>query len=223
MKFLTFLNSGCLDICLNMLKSAENVGISMDDFIIACMDEDAYNSLIHSGYKNSFLYMDNELKEYQDWTLNENSGFRNIVKYKWKVIESTHKKYPNLMWVDTDIVFVENPVEILSNHEEVLFQTDNPGYTICTGFMVFNGTKKCRELIEECASHDSADDQIIMNQIALTKYNDYIALLSEDLFPNGNVYYKQGRKKNAMIIHNNWMVGIENKMNKFKEEGYWYL
>ena len=127
------------------------------------------------------------------------------------------------MWVDTDIVFVENPVEILSNHEEVLFQTDNPGYTICTGFMVFNETKKCRELIEECASYDSADDQIIMNQIALSKYNDYVALLSEDLFPNGNVYYKQGRKNNAMIIHNNWMVGIETKMNKFKEEGYWYL
>ena len=223
MKFLTFLNSGCLDICLNMLKSAENVGINMDDFIIACMDEDAYKSLSQSGYKNSFLYMDNELKEYQNWTLNEDSGFRNIVKYKWKVIESTHKKYSNLIWVDTDIVFVENPVEILSNHEEVLFQTDNPGYTICTGFMVFNHTKKCRELIEECASHDSADDQIIMNQIALSKYNDYIALLSEDLFPNGNVYYKQGRKENAMIIHNNWMVGIENKINNFKEEGYWYL
>ena len=206
-----------------MLRSAENVGINMDDFIIACMDEDAYKSLSQSGYKNSFLYMDNELKEYQNWTLNEDSGFRNIVKYKWKVIESTHKKYSNLIWVDTDIVFVENPVEILSNHEEVLFQTDNPGYTICTGFMVFNHTKKCRELIEECASHDSADDQIIMNQIALSKYNDYIALLSEDLFPNGNVYYKQGRKENAMIIHNNWMVGIETKMNKFKEEGYWYV
>ena len=56
-----------------------------------------------------------------------------------------------------------------------------------------------------------------------SKYNDYVALLSEDLFPNGNVYYKQGRKNNAMIIHNNWMVGIETKMNKFKEEGYWYL
>jgi len=45
MKFLTFLNSGCLDICLNMLKSAENVGIDMDDFIISCLDEDSYKFL----------------------------------------------------------------------------------------------------------------------------------------------------------------------------------
>lgn len=38
MKFLTFLNYGCNDICLNMLKSAKNVGINMDDSIIACME-----------------------------------------------------------------------------------------------------------------------------------------------------------------------------------------
>ncbi|MHA2113177.1 MAG: putative nucleotide-diphospho-sugar transferase, partial [Candidatus Hodarchaeales archaeon] len=69
-----------------MLKSAENVGINMDDFIIACMDEDVYKSFILEGYKGSFLYMDNELKEYQDWTFDKNSGFRNIVRHKWKII-----------------------------------------------------------------------------------------------------------------------------------------
>lgn len=54
MKFLTFLNSGCRDICLNMLKSAENVGINMDDFIIACMDEDVYESFILEDIKVLF-------------------------------------------------------------------------------------------------------------------------------------------------------------------------
>ena len=94
MKFLTFLNSGCLDICMNMLKSAENVGINMDDFIIACMDEDVYKSLILSGYKGAFLYMEQQLKEYQDWTFNQNSGFRNIVRHKWKIIDQVQKEHP---------------------------------------------------------------------------------------------------------------------------------
>jgi hypothetical protein len=48
-----------------------------------------------------------------------------------------------------------------------------------------------------------------------------------DLFPNGKVYYetgdKESLKESAYIVHNNWMVGIETKINKFKEEGYWYL
>ena len=225
MKFLTFLNSGCLEICLNMLKSAENVGINMDDFIIACMDEDVHKTLTSMGYKGAYLHMNigGALRKYQDWTLNGKSGFREVVKNKWKIIQEVHKKFPNLMWVDTDIVFKENPVEILSGHSEVLFQTDKPGYVICTGFMVFNDTPECKKLIDECASYDTADDQVIMNQIALKKYNDHIALLSEDLFPNGNVYYKQGRKENAMIVHNNWMVGVETKIEKFKEEKLWLI
>ena len=223
MKFLTFLNSGCLDICLNMLKSAENVGINMDDFMIACMDEEVYNSLSTVGYKGAFLYMDQQLKEYQDWTFNQNSGFRNIVRHKWKIIDQVQKEYPNLMWVDTDIVFKENPVEILTGHEEVLFQTDAPGSTICTGFMVFNETPECRQLVAECGADETDDDQLIMNRIALSKYNDHVALLSEDLFPNGNVYYQQGKKANAMIVHNNWMVGVNTKIAKFKEEGLWFI
>ncbi len=223
MKFLTFLNSGCLDICLNMLKSAENVGINMEDFIIACMDNDVYESLSNKGYVGAYLYIDQQLKGYQDWTFNENSGFRNIVRHKWKIIDEVHRKHPNLMWVDTDIVFKQNPVEILTGHEEVLFQSDSPGSTLCTGFMVFNETQECRKLIEECGSDETDDDQLIMNRIALQKYGDNIAILSEDLFPNGNVYYQQGKKQNAMIVHNNWMVGIEAKIQKFKEEKLWFL
>jgi len=222
-KFLTFLNLGCLDICLNMLKSAEKVGITMDDFIIACMDEEVYKLLLLKGYKGAFLYINQDLKDYQDWTFDSNSGFRDIVRHKWKIIDRVHKEHPNLMWVDTDIVFKENPVEILTGHEEVLFQTDAPGSTICTGFMVFNEKPECRQLVAECGADETNDDQLIMNEIALTKYNEHIALLSEDLFPNGHVYYIQGRKDNAMIVHNNWIKGLQAKIDKFKEEGLWYL
>lgn len=223
MKFLTFLNYGCLDICLNMLKSAENVGIDIDNFIIACLDEDSYKSLILEGYKGAFLYMKQNLKEYQNWTFNENSGFRNIVRHKWKIINEVHQKFPNLIWVDTDIVFKENPIEILTGHEEVLFQSDSPGSTLCTGFIVFNETKECRRLVSECGADDTDDDQLIMNRIALGKYGDNIAILSEDLFPNGHVYYQQGKKEHAMIVHNNWMIGVGTKIEKFKEENLWYL
>ena len=69
MKFLTFLNSGCIDICKNMLISAENVGINMDDFYIACLDLNAYENL--KEYKNAFLHIDQPITEYQDWTFDK--------------------------------------------------------------------------------------------------------------------------------------------------------
>ena len=221
MKFLTFLNSGCIEICKNMLISAENVGINSNDFFIACLDSKSFDAM--KTYKGSFLYMEQELKEYQNWTFDSNSGFRNIVRHKWKLIKKIYEEHPNLIWVDTDIVFKENPVEILSNHEEILFQSDKPGSTLCTGFMVFNNTLECKKLVEECGNDESDDDQLILNRIALQKYSDNIATLSEDLFPNGNVYYQQGKKENAMIVHNNWMVGVQTKIQKFKEENLWYL
>ncbi|MCH2174635.1 MAG: glycosyltransferase family 77 protein [Lentisphaeria bacterium] len=195
----------------------------MNDFYIACMDEQVYRSLILKGYNGAFLFMNSNLKEYQNWTFDSNSGFRNIVRHKWEIINQVHKEHPNLMWIDTDIVFKENPLEILTGHEEVLFQTDSPGHKICTGFMVFNETPKCRQLIEECGADNSNDDQIIMNRIGFRKYNDIIVLLSNDLFPNGHAYYYQGKKENAMIVHNNWILGIEAKINKFKEEGLWFI
>ena len=33
----------------------------------------------------------------------------------------------------------------------------------------------------------------------------------------------EGKKENAVIVHNNFMVGVEIKMQKFKEEKLWFL
>jgi len=221
MKFLTFLNSGCIEICKNMLKSAENVGINMNDFYIACLDSNAYENL--KEYKNAYLHIDQPITEYQDWTFSEKSGFRNIVKNKWSIIKKIYQENKELCWVDTDIVFIENPIEYISGHEEILFQGDSPGSTLCSGFMVFNESKECGEIINECASVVDADDQLIINEIIINKYSNNAAILSRDLFPNGYAYYTEGKKENAVIVHNNFMVGVETKMQKFKEEKLWYL
>ena len=225
MKFLTFLNSGCIDICKNMLISAEKVGINMDNFYIACLDDNAYDNLKH--YKNSFLHINQPITEYQNWTFNKMSGFRNIVKNKWSIIKKIYQENKNLCWVDTDIVFVKNPLELIQGHDKILFQSEsnvkNPKLTLGSGFMIFNDTKECESLVNECGSNEIEDDMLIVNKIALGKYKDHIALLSSDFFPNGHLYYNQGKKEHAYIVHNNWMVGIEEKTKKFKNEKLWFL
>lgn len=220
MKFLTQLNSGCIDICKNMLKSAENVGLNTDDFIIACLDKNAYEALKH--YKGAFLYDDIELKEYQNWSFDPNSTFRKIVKGKWKLISEVYKNNKNLCWVDTDIVFKKNPLAWISDKKEILFQCDIPGSQICSGFMVFNNTDECKNLINDCGIDEIEDDQILINRTAIN-YRSSCALLPLEYFPNGHLYYAKNIKENAIIVHNNHMVGIETKINKFKEEGLWFI
>jgi len=220
MKFLTQLNSGCIDICKNMLKSAELVGLNTDDFIIACLDKNAYDNM--KSYTGAFLYQDNNLTEYQNWSFDKDSNFRQIVKNKWKLIKEIYKDNKSLCWVDTDIVFKQNPLSAIDKNNHILFQCDRPGSLICSGFMVFNSSEKCEQLISECGDNNEEDDQILINNI-VNKYSDICALLDHDRFPNGYAYYTQGKKSNAIIIHNNHMVGIDTKINKFKEEGLWYL
>ena len=222
LKLLTFLNSGCLEICLNMLKSAEHVGIEKEKFYIACLDVHSYEELKARDYVNSFLYKDQNKSAYQNWSSDSKSGFRNVVKHKWNIINQIYQKYPNLIWVDTDIVFKSNPIRLLSGHKEILFQSDLPGSIICTGFMVFNKSKACQRLIKDCSDAGAEDDQIVMNRLALTKYRKSIALLPKEYFPNGNIYYRKGVKKEALIVHNNWILGLDAKIKKFKEEGLWF-
>ena len=104
-----------------------------------------------------------DLKEYQNWSFDSNSTFRKIVKNKWKLIKEIYSNYKNLCWVDTDIVFKQNPLPILEHNTHILFQCDIPGSYICSGFMVFNDTKACEELIFECGENTEEDDQILIN------------------------------------------------------------
>jgi hypothetical protein len=89
--------------------------------------------------------------------------------------------------------------------------------------MVFNNIPECRSLIDDCAENYTEDDQLLVNRLVMEKYFDFHEILSQSLFPNGFVYFEQERKNKAMIIHNNWIVGIENKINRFKNEGVWYV
>jgi hypothetical protein len=226
MKFLTQLNSGCLEICKNMLKSAQTVGLNTDDFIIACLDKDSYEGL--KEYPGAFLYGDyenNNLTGYQDWSFDPNSNFRKIVKSKWKLISEIHSKHKFLCWVDTDIVFVQNPMIFIKDNIKTLFQCDIPGSLICSGFMVFNDTPTSEAIVRVCGSNTEEDDQILINNLVQStpQYAKECALLSQKIFPNGYVYHTLGEKLNAVIVHNNHMVGIDTKINKFKEENLWFI
>lgn len=215
------LNSGCLEICKNMLISANSVGIDPDNFYIACLDNESYNRL-KDQYKNAYLYETNCPTEYCDWTFEPGSEFRKVVQNKWKIIQEIYNKNKELCWVDTDIVFRQNPSKYIENSENILFQCDLPGSLLCSGFMVFNSSKKCEELILDAASFENADDQLVVNQL-VEKYRKHIVILPMNLFPNGFVYYQKGMKYDAVIVHNNHMVGIETKINNFKKEGLWYV
>lgn len=218
MKFLTFLNYGCLEICKNMIQSAIKSGIPSSDFIVYCLDEESYENLKNQVF--CVRYQTDGPKQYQNWSFDANSQFRQVVKHKWQIIKKVYETHKNLCWVDTDIVFLKDIRFLAQQNDSVLVQSDLPGSSICTGFMIFGDNESSKNLIEECAMHVDADDQLIINEIH-EKHN--YKILNEEFFPNGKVYYVYNKKQNALIVHNNHMIGIETKIQHFKNEGLWFI
>lgn len=231
MRYMTFLTSGCIDICKNMLFSAKKVGINHSDFYIFCLDDKSYDEL--SDFNNCIRWksseLDNTSNSYKNYSWTGKSDFRKVTKNKWKIISELYNTYNDICWVDNDVVFRENPINHIKNNDKILFQSDLPGSKLCTGFMVFNDTQHCQRFIKDCSTKipphlwDQFNEQSIINEIALVKYFDHISILDKNLFPNGHFYYKENIKERAVIVHNNWMIGIENKINSFKSENLWFI
>lgn len=44
-----------------------------------------------------------------------------------------------------------------------------------------------------------------------------------DIFPSGHDYFVQGRRNKACVVHNNYIIGIERKIQRFREANLWQL
>ncbi|MFN9952758.1 MAG: putative nucleotide-diphospho-sugar transferase, partial [bacterium] len=109
---MTYLNSGCKSICDNMLYSANSVGISKDQFLIVAFDRAIFDYYSQQGYEVE-LFEDVPEETYHNWTWDPNSKFRALVKHKWTLLKKYFSTNKSLMWLDSDVVFLKNPEEIL--------------------------------------------------------------------------------------------------------------
>lgn len=225
MKYLTYLNSGCKDICDNMLISAEKVGINKDQFIIVAFDRPIHKYYEERGYITE-LFRDVPEEKYHNWTWNETSKFRDLIKNKWYLIKKYYESNKTLMWLDTDVVFVKNPEEYLKGLGKPTFQMDYPVNCACTGLMYFPNHPFSIEIIEKLGSQNTEDDQIVCNHLLRTsQMNNKFDYFDLNLFPNGGYFYdaKGTTIDKSIMLHCNYIVGLENKIERLKQTGVWYL
>lgn len=224
-KYLTYLNSGCKDMCDNMLLSAKNVGIDNTNFQIVAFDKPIYDYYKDKGF-NVELFVDAPEQPYHEWTWDSDSKFRNLVKNKWVLIKKYQNQFKNLVWLDTDVVFFKNPTEHFEKCVVPTFQVDYPVQCICTGLMYFPDHELTNQILSVLGMQNTEDDQLICNQY-MRENGLYTKLQYFDLnlFPNGSYFYDlKGTDKNtAVMLHCNYILGLENKINRLKDIGAWYL
>ena len=109
----------------------------------------------------------------------------------------------------------------------------------CTGCMLIYPTDTSKKIMEEIYNSRTSDtnDQISLKML-LNKNNINLLLLDHEIFPNGLIYFNElsdvpeyrklqldfkNSKKPICLVHANWMVGVDTKINALKSKNIWYL
>ena len=140
-------------------------------------------------------------------------SFRFIGKFKLLVIQQLLLYNINVLYSDSDIVIIKNPLEFLSNYttDDMLFQRDG---TICTGFFYARNTMQSRKLLQTALVYTDiyVGDQKSMIHSYITN-NITPTLLPQDQFSSGEYFFNHHQfywdplSPKTYMFHNNYIRG----------------
>tara|TARA_B100000123_G_scaffold272019_1_gene253310 strand:+ start:3661 stop:4506 length:846 start_codon:yes stop_codon:yes gene_type:complete len=234
-----------------LCKEAENLIITLkklnldSKLIVTCLDSEAENCIKKLGVKTR---VKKNLKLARSATFST-KDFYNITYQKLVIIQELLEETKKVvLFTDSDIVFLKDPTidikNFINSNYDILFQDESRKFgsnkkSICTGFMVFKPTKQSINLLQESKKFmknemnnrqfdggKSADQYAVQVSVKKIKNLKYSYFDSKN-YPNGARYFNNinsiYRSYIPIIIHNNFIKGLENKIKRFKKHGFWYV
>ena len=242
MNYITFTTSGSVKLCKNFLLSVKQLGMEKN-FTVYCLDKESFSEIEKMGFKTKFFDVKGIGSEFHEYG---RSDFRRVTEAKIQIIINELKDKDSLVYTDCDVVFRHNPTEFInfSNEQmkdkevDIVFASDNPFMTICTGFMHIKNTEKVHELFKQYfelsreygkRGSECMYDQEIIFEILTKRFFDKHEKLIWGVYPtdfvkNGPLYWNEAetRTGNEAVVHVNFTIGEENKINRLKEANLWY-
>lgn len=213
----------------NLFKSIQKNTPELLPYIKVCISDPASEDFATRNHLNSFkMSAIHESGAYKSRAMNI------MTKRKFEAVLHVLESKQDVLYTDTDIVFLSNPLQDINLDYDVNIQNDlcHPPYHnsyLCTGFIYIKSNARTiafvKSILSRIVQFDfKYGDQITFNSvIRTTKHNLKIHALDVCKFPNGCRYFEGSdlncAKSDALIVHNNYLSGIENKMIRFKENG----
>lgn len=168
--------------------------------------------------------------------------FSRIVQLKMYALMHTLKEVSadtNVVWLDTDLFFKRDVrsvlLQLITTHAKMCAIFQRTMSKVCTGFFILPGNdtrplqwKLLENTLRRLKAHLAQpstkymDDEACCN-LELSTGAYPVGLLDERLFPDGNTYFNRNLRDNALIVHNNWILGLAAKIARFKEHGMWLV
>jgi hypothetical protein len=162
---------------------------------------------------------------------------------KGTIFSDLFNLYDEFIYSDPDVIWLKNGLEYLPNacKKDICFQSDskysdiNNG-SLNAGFFLARKSNFTQLLFQEwkskCQEHEkNFDDQMILYKIVRKrKFIDNIQRLNRGVFANGiyDDYFNSENCRNLnatnlVTLHNNFVVGIENKISRAKKCSFWWV
>lgn len=206
MRIVAMTNEGQIPMMKNMLNSAKKAGFPMNLF----------HCYIISTNKEAATY--------------NTQQFQTITIRKLEVILHNMNLDREVLWIDNDIVLFQNIIEdVRKYHGNFVMQDDLWGF--CTGFFLVRSSPYSKSLIQrtidylKASQNPAQNDQHAFNaeykKMIKTSFGFRIEKLPTDEYPNGQIYFNEGKKDKAKIVHSNYLATTAEKVVRFKDCGMW--
>lgn len=151
-------------------------------------------------------------------------GFWSAAADKFQCIHNSIDDFDNEVsfFVDADVVILKSFVEDVKSEMhgfDMKFQRDAHEY--CTGVFAFRRNEEVKRLLSDCIEYSSSlkrHDQTALNALIHQKhkYNLSTGFLNEKKYVNPPLK-ERGPYSDVITFHANFIVGIDNKLNKMLE------
>jgi len=204
MRVIAFTNRGQLPMMKSMLNSALKAGYPMNLF--HCYIESDGNPAAYAT------------QEFQSVTLK-----------KLEIIRMNMTQDREVLWIDNDIFLFQNVLdELRATQGQFVMQDDLWGP--CTGFFLVRSSPNTVKVIDTAIAWLRSNKNPMLNdqhafhhamKHSIVFPRPVLTLLSQDEYPNGQIYFVEGRKSKAKIVHSNYLPTTAEKVLRFKEFGLW--
>ena len=230
------LDSPYVDMFLNFAESAKNRNIT--NLLPVTLSKYSNLQLTQRGYDN---YYDDSIVSISKQESSFMSGtFKKKGAMKFVSSLQLLKLGYSVLLLDLDTFFVKNPFNYFRCKDcdfEVQMNVPGKPQGLCVGIVFFRATKAMKKFLFEMNStlnkNPNLWDQALFLQMARDwqrlkkiKYN----VLPFEQFPTGYELYERiasmetyNRVEKSVIYHNNWSLGLKQKLNRAKELGIWLL
>lgn len=235
---LIMVNRGAIELYRNFLHYLAKLNLQKYDFIVCTSDEEV-SSLALLNNQRVIVVNNHEIED--DRLDFGTPSYQLAMSLRTRLINILLRANMYQYWLiaDTDSVWLCDPFELIFDADFSEDPFDVGGQVdfnrICGGFLVLRTNPAVQNLWNEVTSTyeetirtsdigtsiEKTEQGILHDLISDETRGLNVKQFSKELFPSGFDYFQDYMQEQACVIHNNYIIGIDKKIERFKEFNLW--